>query len=288
MKRDNRLSSLCPTLRKITLCLGRYCNANEEFRLARRKIDAFETGRSKERHAELIRQKKTWVDVSMHQNGSAVDFVICKKFLTKVVKYYWDKDHLYDVLMEAADRFGLCSYGLTYGVDIYHFELPIIWQPESDCFAYAVINALRWKSRKWRLMEKKDAAREAEVLQAESKTRTLEGILDIAKKFGWIKDFEEVEPENIEGTGCYVVQTRNRYLGKNRTQKIKRMIKKGEGIPGHATAVAEKDHRTGGILTLNSHGPNRSGNFTYPAQYLITNLSKISKAYKIILNDNTI
>ncbi|MBT4088516.1 MAG: hypothetical protein HOE30_08500 [Deltaproteobacteria bacterium] len=276
-ERDEKLSSLSHTTRKKALQLSRWIASDESFQKANLLGDVFETGRSQERQNELVRQGNSWIGRSPHQNGTAFDLVLCYKLFKplRITKFFWDNSKFYERLQEKAHELGLFSYGLVYKKDAFHFELPIIWQPESDCYAYAVINALRWKDTEWRRLGKSVAAVRAERLQQYTKKKNLGGTLQVAKDLLWICDFEEVEPEDIENTGCYVVQTRNVFLGDDKVAKQKERVRVGQGIAGHATAVAEKDKK--GIWTLNSHEK------TYPAQYCISDFSQISKAYKIII-----
>lgn len=277
--RNSKLSALTPTTRKKVLQLSRWVAGHPDFRKAGLSLEVFETGRTAERQRELYRAEKSWVKKSPHQNGTAADLVLCVKAFRplRIPRFYWDNSKYYRMLSERADSIGLCSYGLSYGYDIFHFELPAIWQPESDCFAYSVVNALRWRSADWRRLDKQAAAARAEQLQQLSKTHSLKGTLTVAKSLKWIIDFEEVDTLEVNNEDCFVCQTRSRYIGKDRIKKQLKRIDDGKGLASHATAIAEK---VGGLVMINSHAPG-----TYPGQYTITpeNYGEVSKVFKIIL-----
>jgi len=259
--------------------LIRAINAHPKFRAAGLYAHILETKRTQARQNELIREGKSWIKYSPHQNGSAFDLVLCYKGFKplRITKFFWNNSPFYDLIAEMATDIGLYSYGLVYKKDAFHFELPLIVQPESDCYAYAVINALRMRKRRWREMTKEDAAACAEALQAAAKSHTLKATLTAARDKGWITGFSKLDNTlDVDNDGCFVCQTRRRPLGKNpwgKNGSITKSMEAGKGIPGHGTAIA--GWHNGGLRIMNSH--------RNLAEYLITDFSDIMKIYKIIL-----
>lgn len=278
-ERQHHLSGLTHTMSRKVRQLCRWAEGNEEFNKEGLHVDVFETIRTQERQNQLIKDGVSWVKKSTHQLGLAADIVICRKSkdLKIITEYLWSDSPYYKMLAKKADEIGLCSYNLTYGRDVYHFELPAIWQPESDCYAYSVVNAMRLGSSKWRQAGKNYCADIAEEIQEKSTEHNIRGTLEAAKSLGYIKDFIEVEPEEITNDGQFVCQTKTGYLGPNKVQAQLDRIAAGKGIRGHATAVAEV--MGDNIWMLNSHER------TYPAQYAISksNWGEIMKAYRVVL-----
>lgn len=280
----NKQSALTPTTRKMAMQLIRAINKDPEFRKAKLYGHIFETRRTQSRQNKLFQEGKSWVRKSPHQNGSAFDLVLCyKKFKPlRITKIFWDNSIFYSRIAEMANEIGLYSYGLVYKKDAFHFELPLIWQPESDCFAYAIINALRTHDAGWRIMKKENARQCAERLQEiaykihsqETTTNhSLFATLSAAKSLGWILDFSEINPSEVTNTMCCVCQTRRKNLGGEGWVKIYEMINEGKGIPSHATAI--KKQTRDGLVIFNSH--------SNIAEYVISDYSSILKTYKISL-----
>jgi len=259
--------------------LIREINKNPILRRAGLMARIFETGRTEERQAKLRQQGKSWIKRSPHQYGSAFDLVLCYKAFKplRITRFFWNDSEYYDIVSQIAVELGLYSYGVAYGKDVFHFELPTINQPASDCFAYAPINALRAGSNSWRTQTKKQAMIDAEILQIKAGRRhTLAATLDAAQALGWIKSYEEVDILDVDNEGCFVLQTRKRPLGNNPwglDGKITEHLEAGKGIPGHAVAV--RGWYNGKLQILNSHY-----NLPY---YEMWDFSEVMKVFKISL-----
>jgi len=273
---EKRLSQLSPTTMKLALQLCRAINGHNEIRKAGLMAHIFETKRTQERQNELFKQGKSWVKRSTHQNGSAFDLVLVYKAFKplRITRFFWDSSSHYKIIQKLAHNLGLYSYGLVYNQDAFHFELPLIWQPESDCFAYAVVNALRWNDAAWRMYGKAEAKDFAEVLQRDTtKKYNLKGVLEAAEAKGWIKGFKQIDISDATNDMCCVCQTKHTYLGDDKWDKINEMVRQGRGIPSHSTAIGKITKK--GVVILNSH--------YNLAEYVIEDTSYIYRTYQIFL-----
>lgn len=290
--RQDKLSLLTPEMRRITTRIMRRIAGDKDFRMRSVLGDAFETLRTKKRQSWLFRNKRSKTLDSYHIFGMAVDVVLSEKGLSKgifrVLSYIWNSP-LYEEMNEIMLEEGLRSLGATHNYDLYHGEMPIIFQGSAPhCYAYVVINAMQKVSTLWRLASKKhcyeSAKRIQEIISRDKMLTSVGSALEVAMNLGWIKGFTKVDKDtwndmdwwahhNKEGI---IISQKRRRLGKTsseRWKKHKARMEEGKGIANHTSVFGFANPQ--GIHTRNSHKP-------YPT-YILKDTSEIQAVYQIMV-----
>lgn len=147
---------------------------------------------------------------SMHYKKLAFDAVVTPDLWQEVTRFLWDArgeyKTLYSQLSDIAIEEGLRSFHASYNQDSFHFELPIVFQPDNigACQSFAVINAIQKISSSWRRLPKYVCEEGAMMIHWKLKKRhllqSLENSLKVAKELGYIKGYEEISFTELKNT----------------------------------------------------------------------------------------
>ena len=301
MNRD--IAELHPTVRKMALQTGiKFRNPNYRGKLIEGYRD-FETccmvwgkGRTPQHfkdiklgsyshYARPLEGKVSWLshpNRSAHYKRIAIDMVVTPNLTQRVKDIWWDSavayHDAYSHLADIAIDLGFRSFKASYNVDAYHFELPLVMQPDTigACQSFAVINALQKISAKWRRKTKEecfDAAMKIyKEIKRQKKKQHLSVSLEIAYKFGYIQgylefDKEDLDLESFKKQGIVIAQRYNLKLKRNK----EKYLAEGMGIAAHAYCF--DSYRDGVYYMRNSH-------YNHPT-FEMTDLSQIEKIYII-------
>jgi len=244
---------------------------------------------SRAKYANPSVAKVSWLtkpQYTMHYQRVAFDLVLAKKLGRKFTDLIWSRfyqgENLYARVGAIATDVGFRSFESSYQADSFHFELPIVMQPEDvgSCFAFSLINAKQKIEKSWRVKKKDECWKVANKLYLDHKAiggSHPRDVFPLAVEKGIITGFERVSIEDRKDHSFWkknarkgvVIFQRQRATSKSRLENIQ----EGKGIEGHAYVYDSYDHNTKGLWCRNSHSD--------VAMFLLTDLSVIGAAYII-------
>jgi len=260
---NNKYSSLSYLTRKKVFELARLVASDEVFNRKGQSIRMTEGLRSREDQVKYVREGKSFTMESYHLLGLAGDFVVAKKWYTKVIEVFWRDSYSWKRFGELAVEAGFRSYGVTHKWDHGHVEAPQIWQRNAPhCFAFVVLNLLQKISPKWRTYSKDRcyfvANSIADSVSMNKMVPSVKSALQLAKKSGIIKDFKKVKltPDDFlrSKQRHLIISQKRKVMGSNRSVRWKKHadnIADGKGIYNHTSLVGTAT--PDGIWMINSH-----------------------------------
>ena len=194
---NKKFSSLSYLTRNKVFKLARLVASDEVFNRKGQSIRMTEGLRSREDQARYVTEGKSFTMESYHLLGLAGDFVIAKKWHTKVIEVFWRDSYSWKRFGELAVEAGFRSFGVTHKWDHGHVEEPRIWQANApDCFGFVVLNMLQKADPEWRKQTKENcylwARAIATKIKSDRMVRSVKSALQVAKDLGLIKDFKKV------------------------------------------------------------------------------------------------
>lgn len=185
--------------------------------------------------------------------------------LKKNIKGYWKhlwggqewEMELIRTVAKIGQRNGLRNLGEVYNWDHFHFELPMVRQPEVDCFGYVIMSSLAMHDEYYRGRPEASLAKLAEQIQGTRKVGNVRDSLEKAKKMGLIRSWEKVDHrdfEELKKENRPLIVSQKFRVGINNWNDLLPYILKGQGEPRHTIAVCPKrwKGRNEGLWCMNT------------------------------------